>query len=246
MMNRLLDIGFQPAGHWRLVGDRLSFELARHGSQRNILYAFVCDGEVKYVGKTVQPLRARMQGYKSPDDSQVTNVRNNARLRELLSEGAALDILALPDNGLMHYGRFHLNLAAGLEDDIISTLRPVWNGRPRGEASEDVPNEASDPVPIDSFTITLHRTYFDRGFFNVPASHAGSFAGDGQEIEIFLGGSSDTLPAFVNRTANANGSPRIMGGIGLRDWFQSATPVMQQAAITIYSPTSIRINPVAA
>jgi len=46
-MNRLLAIGFEPAGHWLPEGDDLTFALTRHASQRNILYAFVSDGEVK-------------------------------------------------------------------------------------------------------------------------------------------------------------------------------------------------------
>jgi len=33
----------------------------------------------------------------------------------------------LPDNGLLHFGDFHVNLAAGLEDSIIKTLNPLWN-----------------------------------------------------------------------------------------------------------------------
>ena len=130
-MNRLLEIGFQPAGHWQLVDGELSFELLRHGSQKNILYAFVCDGQVKYVGKTVQSLAKRLYGYKNPGLSQSTNIKNNAHIKELLNSGAAVDILVLPDNGLLHYGQFHVNLAAGLEDNIISRLQPEWNGKPK-------------------------------------------------------------------------------------------------------------------
>ena len=38
---------------------------------------------------------------------------------KLLSKGKSIDIFALPDNGLIHYGGFHLNLAAGLESSLI-------------------------------------------------------------------------------------------------------------------------------
>ena len=99
-MNRLLEIGFHAAGHWHLVDGELSLELLRHGSQRNILYAFVSDGDVKYVGKTVRPLAKRLYGYKNPGATQSTNIKNNARIKELLSSGAAVDIFALPDNVL--------------------------------------------------------------------------------------------------------------------------------------------------
>ena len=89
-MNRLLEIGFAPAGHWLLRGENVVYELANFGTQRNILYAFVCDGEVKYVGKTVQPLRSRMQGYQNPGSSQSTNIRNNGLIKAALSRGCGL------------------------------------------------------------------------------------------------------------------------------------------------------------
>ncbi len=70
-MNRLLEIGFEPAGHWLPNGNDLVLQLFRHSSQRNILYAFVSDGEVKYVGKTVQSLSARMGGARIPSRAKV-------------------------------------------------------------------------------------------------------------------------------------------------------------------------------
>ena len=129
-MNRLLKIGFQLAGHWLLVDGELTLQLVRHASQTNVLYAFCVDGDVKYVGKTTRSLATRMYGYKKPGSSQATNQRNNRSIREHLTNGAAVDIFALPDNGLLHYRDFHVNLAAGLEDCIISTLQPERNGAP--------------------------------------------------------------------------------------------------------------------
>lgn len=67
-MNRLLDIGFEIAGHWFIENGKLRFELIRHSTQKNILYAFVCDGQVKYVGKTVRSLSERMAGYNLHDN----------------------------------------------------------------------------------------------------------------------------------------------------------------------------------
>jgi hypothetical protein len=84
-MNRLLEIGVQPAGHWLLEGNQFTFELARHSAQKNILYAFVCDGEVKYVGKTTRTLATRMAGYKRPGKTQTTNINNHRRIRRRLA-----------------------------------------------------------------------------------------------------------------------------------------------------------------
>lgn len=242
-MNRLLEIGFEPAGHWLQKGDGLVFELSRHASQRNILYAFVSDGEVKYVGKTVQTLQARMGGYKNPSPSQTTNVRNNSRIKALLQSGAAVDILALPDNGLLHYGQFHINLAAGLEDNIISLINPEWNGNPASPVSEPFPTPESPLASVTSFPLVLRKTYVNQGFFNVGINEADQFGGDGQEIEIFCGDAEQPIIGTINRTANYNQTPRIMGGKGLRDWFQQEMSEMQEVAITVMSQTAIRIEP---
>jgi hypothetical protein len=133
---RLKVVGFTVAGCWKLSGDALEFELSVElASARNVLYAFVVDDGLMYVGKTVDTLRKRMYGYKNPGATQSTNIRNNAKIRESLAQGRRVEILALPDNGLLHYGGFHVNLAAGLEDSLVRDLMPTWNGG-RKEASD--------------------------------------------------------------------------------------------------------------
>jgi hypothetical protein len=240
-MNRLLRIGFAPAGHWHLDGERVRFELTRHATERNILYAFVCDGQVKYVGKTVQALAARMLAYRNPAPSQSTNVRNNARIREQLEAGAAVEIFALPDNGLHHYGPFHLNLAAGLEDSIISVLKPAWNG---GKPEEPTKLPTTEPVQEvrHTFGLTLQPTYHRTGFFNVGVADQEWFAADGDAIEIFLGTARTPVLGTINRRVNTNGTPRIMGGTDVRDWFQSSSAPGAVLKVEVFSPASIRLR----
>jgi hypothetical protein len=245
-MNRLLEIGFEPAGNWFNEGGRLRFELTRHSTQTNILYAFACDGVVMYVGKTIQMLATRMSGYKTPGKTQTTNVNNNRRILQALANGSAVEILALPDNGLMHYGTFHLNLAAALEDDIIRKLDPPWNGgKPEKPVEPDVvaneaPIEAALPF-AETFRFTLHRTYFRTGFFNVSVSAQNNLGADGETIELFLGEAHSPVLGTINRTANTNGTPRIMGGLALRDWFQSHSQEMAAISVQVLSPTSVRL-----
>ena len=245
-MNRLLEIGFVPSGHWLLNEDNLSFELTRHSTQKNILYAFVCDGQVKYVGKTIRSLAVRMSGYKNPALTQSTNINNHRRIKDQLTKGAAVEIFALPDTGLHHYGQFHLNLAAALEDDIIRILRPEWNGgkvepllgQPSGELEDrDVVHAAKH-----AFAFTLQMTYYQTGFFNVGVADEKWFGADGEQIELFLGNKKDPMLGTINRRANANGTPRIMGGVGLRDWFASAAEMMCLLIVEVRSPTSIHIK----
>lgn len=246
-MNRLLEIGFKPAGHWLLEDGKLRFELTQHSTQTNILYAFVSDGDVMYVGKTIQMLATRMSGYKTPGKTQTTNINNHQRIIEVLTRGSAIEILALPDNGLLHYGRFHLNLAAALEDDIIRKLDPVWNGGktekvPDTLLVDDEPNPNSLAAFTETFHFILQPTYFRSGFFNVGVSDQKYLGADGEMIELFLGDARQPVLGTINRRANTNGTPRVIGGAALRDWFKAKAQVMEPIAIQVLSPTSIRLT----
>ncbi len=246
-MNRLLEIGFEPAGHWLLERDTLKLELTRHASQANILYAFVCDGQVKYVGKTTRTLLMRMAGYKNPAKTQTTNINNNQRIRDMLAMGVVVEILALPDNGLLHYGQFHLNLAAALEDDIIKKIDPEWNGGKVEELQSNhsvILDDELNFVPSFSgmFTFRLQPTYYRSGFFNVGVTYQKYLGTDSEMIELFLGDETKPVLGTINRRANLNGTPRIMGGTRLRDWFKAQADVMDLIAVQVLSPTSIRLT----
>lgn len=248
-MNRLLDIGFEPAGHWILENGILSYQLIRHSSQKNVLYAFVCDGQVKYVGKTVRSLASRMSGYKAPGPSQSTNIKNHNRIKQVLAVGVAVEILALPDHGLLHYGQFRVNLAAALEDGIIRVLNPEWNGGvSEGAAISSTEETASiqvsnQEVPSSgTFLFVLQPTYYRTGFFNVGVSSQKFFGADGETIELFLGNSEQPILGTINRRANPNGTPRIIGGTGLRDWFNANTAISGEIIVEVLSPTAIRLK----
>lgn len=246
-MNNLLDIGFQPAGHWFLVEEKLKFEITRHATQANILYAFICDAEVMYVGKTIRTLASRMAGYKTPARTQTTNIHNNQKILELLKRGVAIEIWALPDNGLLHYGRFHINLAAALEDDIIRKLNPPWNG---GKAEKVIDAEIESQNVLQEFTTTsaetfsfiLQPTYYRSGFFNVGVSSQKHIGADSETIEIFLGDATSPILGTINRRANTNGTPRIMGGPAVRNWFHMVARSMDRIGVQVLSPTSIRLS----
>ena len=126
-MDELINIGFRKVGTWEQTQTGIQFSLFEHADARNILYCFVSDEVVLYVGKTVQPLKKRMYGYLNPGPTQSTNIRGNKNIGDLLAGGKQVEIYALPDDGLLHFGVFHINLAAGLEDSIVKTLQPEWN-----------------------------------------------------------------------------------------------------------------------
>jgi len=65
---------------------------------------------------------------------------------------------------------------------------------------------------------------------------------DGETIELFLGAESQPMLGTINRRANTNGTPRVMGGTGLRDWFNAAASVSDTIEVEVFSPNSIRLH----
>jgi hypothetical protein len=126
-LQRLMDAGFRLVGSWKLTDSALSYQLALHASASDILYAFVSDGQVMYIGKTTMPLSKRMYGYQNPGPTQLTNIANNAQLRQLLNSGHSVEIYILLDTSNLQHAGFRVSLAAGLEDSLIGTIRPPWN-----------------------------------------------------------------------------------------------------------------------
>jgi hypothetical protein len=126
-MKRLTDIGFRRVGKWDAILGGIRSELIDLSEEKNILYAFISEAEVLYVGKTTQALKKRMYGYRNPGPTQHTNIKGNRLIKELIAKGKDVEIFALADNGLMHFGVFHMNLAAALEDSIVATVKPKWN-----------------------------------------------------------------------------------------------------------------------
>lgn len=213
---------------------------------KNNLYAFVCDGEVKYVGKTTRLLRTRMYHYCRPGATQPTNIKNNANILDMLSQNVAVDIFVLPDNGLMHYRQFHVNLAAGLEDSIIKVINPEWNGFKKTELKvEAVVLNDGEIIPTKKakyYTFNMAATYWNRGFFNVPTISSQEFFSDGEQIKILVGDGNSSITGMINRTANLSGSPRIMGSAELRNYFQSTFRINDIVTFEVTTLTTMKID----
>jgi hypothetical protein len=97
-------------------------------------------------------------------------------------------------------------------------------------------------APRHTFKLTLQQTYFKMGFFNVGVKSSKYFGDDGQTIELFLGAQERPELGTINRTANTNGTPRIMGGTALREWFKINAEPLKELTVSVLSPTAIRIN----
>jgi hypothetical protein len=56
----LSNLGFELVGEWILKFDTIDFRLQRHQEKNNILYAFLVDEKIMYIGKSNQTLYKRM------------------------------------------------------------------------------------------------------------------------------------------------------------------------------------------
>tara|TARA_R110000737_G_C14624499_1_gene494331 strand:- start:10262 stop:11020 length:759 start_codon:yes stop_codon:yes gene_type:complete len=248
-MNRLIEIGFKYAGNWTITGEKLRCNLTDYAVTKNVLYAFISNGDIKYIGKTTQQLRTRFSGYKSPGSSQSTNINNNANIRTMLTRKSPVDIFVLPDNGLLNYGGFPINLAAGLEDALIEQISPLWNGgkREKDENTDenidrDLSVELSELSSKETFDIKIGHAYYNQGFFNISVKHQELLGSNGEEITIYLGDKTSILSGYINRTANPNATPRIMGGKKLSIWIKQNFKQGDYMRVLVFSRCSIMIQ----
>ena len=87
--------------------------------------------------------------------------------------------------------------------------------------------------------LTLHKTYYNQGFWNIPVDLDRYVRKDEGPTKLLLGKSHREIQAHVNRSANQNGTARIMGKSALRDWFQQNYAVMDSVPLRFISPTLI-------
>lgn len=128
-LKKLVSLGFEKAGRWFWEGDDLNFELTQHAKETDILYAFVVDREVKYIGKSIQTLYKRIYFYKNCGPSQRTNIRVRDKIRKCLQQGSQVLIYAFVQKFPLMYQDIPINIAAGIEDNLISHIKPEWNLR---------------------------------------------------------------------------------------------------------------------
>lgn len=255
-MNRLIEIGFIKTGFWSLNHQKDIFcTFLGNQSAKNLLYCFVSQQKIKYIGKTIKTLSERMYGYQRPGISQSTNIKVQKEIISLLKENKEVEIFILINDTKLKYGNFNINIAAGLEDTLIEQLAPPWNkiGKSK-KLTVDKPQRTkfnSEPIlPIPEFRypfelhIKLGEAYYNQGFFNIGIKYSDKLhLQHGTSITIQLGSHSNhTIEGYINRTANSNKTPRIMGGKALNLWIQKNFTQNDLMKIHIINSRYIRLE----
>ena len=92
------------------------------------------------------------------------------------------------------------------------------------------------------YKLTLHKTYYDKGFFNLGVDVERFVRSDSGPITILLGDSKARIEGRVDRTANVNGTPRVFGGVELQHWIQRHYDLKDVIDVYIQSPDEIWIK----
>ena len=87
-----------------------------------------------------------------------------------------------------------------------------------------------------NYKLTLHKTYYDQGFFNLGVAVDQFVRPDSGEARLKLGEAGVVIDVKVNREANENGTPRVLGGPTLRNWLQSNFNQGDTVIVEIESP----------
>jgi hypothetical protein len=136
---------------------------------------------------------------------------------------------------VQHPARPHL-----IEPDPVVTINAITPVLAPPATGDTMTDDTNAMAAAPHFILTLQQTYHRTGFFNVPVSVDRYFGKDNTPITIYCGKEKLAVTGTINRTANTNGTPRIMGAVPLREWFQKRS-TMKQLKVSIPEPNTIYI-----
>ena len=92
---------------------------------------------------------------------------------------------------------------------------------------------------LQIYKLTLAKSYYDKGFFNLGVDVNNLIRHDNGPITLLLGDERRAIDGRVDRNANQNGTPRVFGNRQLADWFQQNFAQNTTVDIEILSPRQL-------
>lgn len=196
--------------------DMLGIEMHANEFATNLLYAFVENETVRYIGFTEKTFANRLYGYGRPGSDQATNRRVNAYAKTILNGLGELTIYCFTEPEQLQFRGVNINLASGLEINLIKqvaqynydhSLGALWNlrGNPYSIRLERVPvaaqvqemvEENLDYGPVEglilnhaepiNFQVTLRDTYYNKGFINIRTRYSEHVGLNGAQMTVDL------------------------------------------------------------
>lgn len=92
------------------------------------------------------------------------------------------------------------------------------------------------------FPLTLEAAYYKQGFFNARVEFDRHIDSQEVPIEIRVPDAGRVIEGKINRTAQNNGTARIMGGAELRDCFHAKFEEGETVELHIISPRIVELR----
>jgi len=248
-MKKLEELKLIPIGRWEIQVDELVYVIENdlHLNTPNSLYAFVVSEPqneyIAYIGKTTQTLGGRFYGY-CRGNGISTNNKVHQKIKDQLNLNNNVTIWALLDDSPLSWGIYNINLAAGLEDALISKIKPIWNGSKTSSETleEDTLLDDNDDIyPLEEQT-KLQHAYYNNGYVNISTKNSPFLGKHGEQIFVFLGDNKEPILSKIDRNANRNGSVRISTNLRpIREYYQSKYYIGDFALIRIIGRNQIEI-----
>lgn len=260
MISNLIDLGFLKLSNWELIDGNLHCDFCEYANEKNLLYAYVIDRQIKYIGQTVMELKQRLYGYKKPNPKQSTNSRLNELIKNEILNGKHVEIYVFINDESQKYKGYTVNLAAGLEAILIEEFSPEWNiqsNKKQTKPTREIKISSKDKSFIDTnesnysgnavCEIILHKSYYGKSFFNIPKSHS-EYLGpeDKFAIEVRLGDNSSKILAVCDRTAAKSRAPRIRIGQEFAKWSTDNSKLMEKMKVHFISNHEIKLSTIKA
>lgn len=258
--NELTEIGFIKIGNWLFDENQgIKYELITGHEDRmiipNSLYAMVKNadnedgGEIMYIGKTTKTLKNRFAFYRNPGATQQTNIKVKNRIIESLNIGDSIHIFSFSSLDNLCWGSYNINLAAGLEDALVQTLKPKWNGNQNlsfvtstSEIESDVESDLSEPsdkIILSRFNVNLLTAAYEQGFIN-PGRAVDHLLGSHDSIMKMTIGDR-VFETRINRTANSNGTVRLYFGQPYAEIIRANFQYADVISFAIFGPGEIKL-----
>lgn len=125
----LIALGFVPVGAWALLSDSPACTIQNHPDRSPVVYAFLVEDFVMYVGKSNRSLRDRIGNLVHPEPSQRANQRSLLQIKQALAEGKRVTVYALVDWEPVTHRGLALDLPTALESTLVDRMCPPWNDR---------------------------------------------------------------------------------------------------------------------
>jgi len=113
-----------------------------------------------------------------------------------------------------------------------------------GRLTSEIPTrESSDnDGPIAQTYLTLWKSFYASGHFNVPLYFDKEVRPDEGPITLALGEGKREIQAYLSRSETPHGIARIKGGAALQDWFEENYRVEEKILVSYDAPNKITLG----